>query len=148
MMDAKKEIRRAVDTGKIVFGSKQSLVHALNGKGKMVIVSKNTELEVREDIENACTISNVPLYKFEGTGLELGEVCGKPFTISAMTVLDEGKSKVTDLLKEQPAEEKKAKTAEKTEAKKAGKKPAVKSKKTVEKKTAKKEKAKSPKKSK
>ena len=35
--------------------------------------------------------------KYSEAGLVLGSVCGKPFTISVLLVLDEGKSKVLEL---------------------------------------------------
>jgi large subunit ribosomal protein L30e len=41
-------------------------------------------------------LSGVPLIVYEGTSLELGAVCGKPFTVSAMTIREAGDS---DILK-------------------------------------------------
>jgi hypothetical protein len=49
----------------------------------------------------------IPVFEFPGKGLELGSVCGKPFSIATLLVLDAGKSKVLDLATAQPKPKKK-----------------------------------------
>ena len=90
----------AVDTGKIVFGSDKTKKIALSGnKAKLVIISSNCPPETRQDLEHYCRLSKLPLYVFEGTGAQLGTTCGKPFGVSAMTVLDYGSSDLDKLVK-------------------------------------------------
>lgn len=38
--------------------------------------------------------TNVPVLEYEGTSVELGPICGKPFTIAAMAILDVGESDI------------------------------------------------------
>ncbi len=94
MADERKEIRRAVDTGKVVFGTKKSENNILKGNGKLIILSENTQKAVQERISHTANAIGIPLKKFGGTSLELGSVCGKPFPVSVMLVLNEGKSKI------------------------------------------------------
>ncbi|AJF60329.1 MAG: 50S ribosomal protein L30e [Candidatus Diapherotrites archaeon] len=95
-VDISKEIRRAVDSGKTVFGLKQSSKSVLTGSGKLLIVAGNTPAKIREKAIGEAGVSSIPVYEFNGSGLELGSVCGKPFTVSLMVVEDEGKSKVVE----------------------------------------------------
>ncbi|MBN2127008.1 MAG: 50S ribosomal protein L30e [Candidatus Diapherotrites archaeon] len=96
-MDANKEIRRAVDTGKIVFGFKETEKESMIGKAKMIILAKNIEQDKKEKMENYSKIGKIPIYSFEGTAKELGAICGKPFHINTLAVLDKGKSDVLKL---------------------------------------------------
>lgn len=95
--EAGKEIRRAVDTGKVLFGSKESLYSLKHGDGLLLVVTKNAPVLDLEEMAHIATLANVPVYKFAGNGLELGSVCGKPYVISTLLVTDEGKSKVLQL---------------------------------------------------
>lgn len=92
--EAGKEIRRAVDTGKVEFGTKES-VHALrHGEGQLLVIAQNTPELVVEDLKHLAKLAEIPVYLFAGNGHELGSVCGKPFVISTLLVREEGKSKV------------------------------------------------------
>lgn len=93
-IDSGKEIRRAVDTGKVLFGTKGAEKSLKNGSAKLIIIAGNCPKTVREKLVSLAEIGKTPHFEFAGTGLDLGSVCGKPFTITVMSVQDEGKSKV------------------------------------------------------
>ncbi|MEK6902877.1 MAG: 50S ribosomal protein L30e [archaeon] len=95
--EAGKEIRRAVDTGKVLFGGRESTYALRHGEGQLLIVTHNAPPLVLDDLKHTAYLSEIPVYVFKGTGLELGSVCGKPYVISTLLVLDGGKSKVQDL---------------------------------------------------
>ncbi|GEM_PF-200129 len=97
-VDANKEIRRAVDTGAVLFGTKSSEKSIKNGTAKLLVITSNIPQLAREKLVSFAQISQTPAYMFAGTGLELGSVCGKPFTISVMAIEDEGKSKVLEIV--------------------------------------------------
>jgi large subunit ribosomal protein L30e len=103
LKQASREIRRAVDTGKVLFGTRQGEYSVKQGKGKLLILTKNTPVYTAEKMQHIASISEIPVYTFQGTGLELGEVCGKPFVVSSLLVLDVGKSKVADLTEKKKA---------------------------------------------
>ncbi len=96
-VDAVKEIRRAVDTGKIAFGSKESEKSLKNGSAKLIIVANNVPKLVKEKTLSFAEAGKTPVFMFNGSGIELGSVCGKPFTVSLMAVLGEGKSRVLEI---------------------------------------------------
>ncbi len=98
-MEANKEIRRAVDTGKISFGYKECKKNILAGNGKLIIICNNIQKFEKENLEYLAQVEGKKIYAFEDNGLVLGSVCGKPFVVSTMLVIDEGKSKVLDLVK-------------------------------------------------
>ena len=98
-IEANKEIRRAVDTGKTLMGVRESEKNILSGKSKLVIMSENIPQDVYERIESLCKTSEIALYKYKGTSISLGSVCGKPFPIAVMSIEDAGKSKVSKLIK-------------------------------------------------
>ncbi|HZX20615.1 MAG TPA: 50S ribosomal protein L30e [archaeon] len=99
MVDVAKEIRRVVDTGKVVFGTKNSEKSLKNGTGKLIIIANNAPKLSKEKLVSLAETGETPYSIFEGSGIELGSVCGKPFTISSMVVLDKGKSKVLEIVK-------------------------------------------------
>ncbi len=94
--DYAKEIRRAVDTGKAVFGAKESEKSLKNGTAKLLIISNNAPKLHREMLVLLAEKAKVPILEYEGKSNELGSVCGKPFGISAMAIEDEGKSKILE----------------------------------------------------
>jgi len=100
MVSFESELKMLLKTGKVEFGSKKAIKAAKLWKAKMIILAKNAPPEVRKDIEYYAELSNIPVYIYDGTGVELGTLCGKPFIISAITVLDPGDSKILELTSE------------------------------------------------
>lgn len=96
-VDANKEIRRAVDTGKVAFGYKEAQKKMLAGQGEMLIVAKNMPKNEKETIKHTAAVEGKKVYEYSDTGLVLGSICGKPFVVSAMLILEAGKSKVLEL---------------------------------------------------
>jgi len=96
-MEVNIEIRRAVDTGKVNFGEKQTEKNILKGNGELIIISSNAKKLLKERLEHYAQLSEIPFYEFQGTSIELGSVCGKPFPISVMTILSKGKSKILEI---------------------------------------------------
>ena len=95
-MDFNKSVRRVVDTGRVELGTDKALKMALSGSAKMVVVARNMVKDRRRDLEHYCRMASVPVVEFAGTSIELGTVCGKPFPVSALSVVEEGHS---DILK-------------------------------------------------
>jgi len=98
-IDAGKELRRAVDTGKILFGLRSTERSILKGESRLVIISGNAEKYAKERVIQLCNSANVPFFEFGTTGLDIGSYSGKPFVVSFASVLDGGKSRLLDLAK-------------------------------------------------
>ena len=90
-------VRLAVESGKVDFGGRAGIGSADNVR--LFIVANNAPVGIREKIESRSKISNVPMIQFEGSSMELGSVCGKPFPVSVLSVFEEGSSNILELAK-------------------------------------------------
>jgi large subunit ribosomal protein L30e len=100
MVDVNKQIRMAVKTGKVGFGSKDAIASTGSARAKLIILAKNCRDTDREDIIHSAEQSEIPIYVFQGSSLDLGAVCEKPFPISAIVVREAGDSEVLKLVAE------------------------------------------------
>jgi len=98
MADISKAVRMAVDTGKVKFGTRDGVKAALKGDAKLILLSGNCPSETRADIERHAKLSGVGVHVFSGTSIELGSLCGKPFPISALTILEPGNSSILEII--------------------------------------------------
>jgi large subunit ribosomal protein L30e len=96
-MDVERAIRVAVDTGKVILGSKKTIQAIKFGEGELVVMAANAPKTLKEDIERYSQLSNVPVHTFDGSSVELGSICGKPFTVSALMVQEPGDSNILEL---------------------------------------------------
>ncbi|MGB9844440.1 50S ribosomal protein L30e [Methanothermobacter tenebrarum] len=97
-MDIDRGIRVAVDTGNVILGSKKSIQNLKLGKGKLVIIAENAPEDVKEDVEYYAKLSNIPVYVYNGSSVELGSVCGKPFTVTTLLIQDPGDSTILEIV--------------------------------------------------
>lgn len=87
-----------VESGKIEFGGRRGLKNAAGGgKIKAFVIAKNAPKELRDDITKYCKINNTRLMEFDGSTMELGSACGKPYPISVLSIFDVGTSNILDL---------------------------------------------------
>ncbi|WP_220607444.1 50S ribosomal protein L30e [Methanobrevibacter oralis] len=99
MMDVDRNIRVAVDTGDVTLGSEKSIQSLKLGKGQLVVVANNAPKEIVEDVEYYSNLSEIPSLTFDGTSVDLGSVCGKPFTVATLIINDPGDSTILDDLR-------------------------------------------------
>ncbi len=97
-MDVDRGIRVAVDTGNVTLGSSKTIQALKLGKGKLVIIAENCPQEAKEDVMQYSKLSEIPVITFEGTSVDLGSVCGKPFVVAAMIVNDPGDSTILEIV--------------------------------------------------
>ncbi len=91
-MDIEKQLPVAIKTGKVEFGSKKAFEAAAFGKAKMIILASNMPKEKRKEIERLAKLSNLPVRIYNGSGMDLGTLCGRPFAVLAVTIKDAGDS--------------------------------------------------------
>jgi len=99
MKDLKTEINDAMRTGKITIGAKSVSGALLNSNPKLILVSSNCPNNVEEEIVYYSKLSNVPYKMLPNDSLELGSMCGRPFPVSTLGVIDEGESGILDMIK-------------------------------------------------
>jgi large subunit ribosomal protein L30e len=90
-MDINKALKNAVSTGKVLFGFEQTKRALSTKSAKLIIVSQNCPEDHLAQIVNQ---KDVPYYRFSGTNIELGSACGKPFSVSVLSVLNPGESEI------------------------------------------------------
>jgi large subunit ribosomal protein L30e len=100
-MDIRFQVRRAMDTGRVLLGFRQTEKSLLNGNAKLIILARNAPEVERERIEYLAKVGGVPVYHFDGTTVDLGHVCGKPFAVSMLVVEDAGDSSILELAQEE-----------------------------------------------
>jgi large subunit ribosomal protein L30e len=105
VIDIDKAIATAVKTGKVSLGANSAVQNAKTGKAKMVILATNCPKALREDVEYYCKLSNIPLITYKGSSLDLAALCGKPFTISALSIREPGDSEILRLMESAEPEE-------------------------------------------
>ena len=87
-------LRLTVESGKVVFGTRRG--SATDGV-KMYVIAKNTPEDTREAISAKAKESEVPVLDFNGTTMQLGSVCGKPFPVAVLSIMDPGTSNILEL---------------------------------------------------
>ena len=96
-MDIERAIRVAVDTGKVILGLNKSIQAIKLGNGELVVMAANAPKNVQEDIEVYSKLSEIPVHVFDGSSVELGSICGKPFTVAVLVVQEPGDSNILEL---------------------------------------------------
>jgi large subunit ribosomal protein L30e len=93
-MDLAHALKVALDSGTVKLGLTETLEAAKGKKAKLLIVARTcpdpTLLKER-------AVGKIPIYHYEGTAVDLGQACGRPFPISAMAILDAGSSAILTL---------------------------------------------------
>jgi len=93
------EIKNALKSGKVVLGTKQTLKLLKLGKLKVVVMAKTAPPDVVSDVNYYAKLSNVPVLIFSGNSYDLGLLCGKPFPVTLLGVIDLGESRLLELVK-------------------------------------------------
>jgi len=91
MIDISKALKAAITTGKVEFGVDQTEKAVKAGKAQMIILASNCPSETLK------STSGVKVHVYEGNNMELGALCGKPFSVSALAVIDKGTSNILTL---------------------------------------------------
>jgi large subunit ribosomal protein L30e len=92
-LDIAKSLRTAIRDGKVSIGAKNTLKSILRGDTQLVVLASNCPQRFRERIIS----KSVPTVNLEMNSVELGSICGKPFTISALSVIDAGSSDIMSI---------------------------------------------------
>lgn len=98
MVDIARELQVAVRTGTVVFGIRKTVRSLLEGRAKLVILAANCPPEYREDVEYYAKLSNVSIFTYPGSSIELGAACRRPHRISALAVIDPGESGILNFV--------------------------------------------------
>ncbi len=92
-MDMHRALRQVVQTGEVHFGVRQAKKALRDQTARLIVVPENIPDSTLDELRG---ISQIPMVRFAGTNFELGTVCGKPFSVSALTVIEAGDSDIMD----------------------------------------------------
>jgi len=98
-MEIDKGIRLCVDSGKVELGADKTRKLLRTGEPKLVVLAANCPSDMAQEIRRYGELAGVPILGYHGTSVELGVVCGKPFSVSAMAVLNAGNSEIMQTVK-------------------------------------------------
>jgi large subunit ribosomal protein L30e len=97
MMDLNKQISMVVKTGKVELGCSKATDSAKTGKARLIVISSNCPEPHKSSILYNAKVSEVPVYVYSGTSMDLGAACEKPFLVAALTVKEPGDSEILKL---------------------------------------------------
>jgi large subunit ribosomal protein L30e len=93
-MDFNASLRRAIKTGDVLLGQNRTEKCVQSGKARMVVVAGNCPGEFTKKLAGH---PDLFVHIFEGSSVQLGKACGKPFMVSALAVADPGESDLLSL---------------------------------------------------
>jgi large subunit ribosomal protein L30e len=93
-MDFNVSLRRAIKTGDVILGQNQTEQCINEGRAQMVVVAGNCPEKFRKSLSSQ---EGLFLHIYEGSSVQLGKACGKPFMVSALAVVDPGESDLLNL---------------------------------------------------
>ncbi len=88
------DIRLAVDSGEVLLGVKQVIKSIKDNSAKLVITANKNKQDTLNDLKYITDISNIKLEIFKGNSSELGAVCGKPYSVSTLSIINPGDSSI------------------------------------------------------
>ena len=75
------------------------LVEAMPQHETAVVCFNEGSKDIVEDVEYYAKLSEIPSYTYEGSSVDLGSVCGKPFTVATLIINDPGDSTILEDLR-------------------------------------------------
>lgn len=96
MADLANNIRLAVDSGKVALGVNDVMDSIKKNDAKLIVVASNNRKDILDDIQHLSKVASIKTIVFEGNSMELGALCGKPYSVSALSVIEEGHSKILE----------------------------------------------------
>jgi large subunit ribosomal protein L30e len=93
-MDIAHALKVALQTGKVRLGLDETVASAKAKQAKILIVAKSCP---NPTLTGQRRFDKIPIYHYDGSAVDLGAACGKPFPVSALAVLDPGSSAILSL---------------------------------------------------
>jgi large subunit ribosomal protein L30e len=88
--------REAISSKKYRAGTREVL-KSIKGT-KLLIVSESIGQKLKEKLEEQASSSNIPMYHFRGSSLQLARLCGVPYRVSAISLKTGNIEDINDVL--------------------------------------------------
>ncbi|MEM3841233.1 MAG: 50S ribosomal protein L30e [Candidatus Micrarchaeaceae archaeon] len=92
MADLNIDVRLAVDSGETAIGAKSTIKSIIEGKAKLIVTTSKSKKELLDDLNHLSKIAGIKIVVFDGTPIEFGAVCGKPYSVSVISIINPGDS--------------------------------------------------------
>ncbi len=93
------ELYLALKSGNVILGARRVIKQLKSGENpKLVIVASNAPQDIKMEVEYLAKLANVPVYQYPGKSIDLGRAFKKPFFVSVAAVMEEGESKILEVL--------------------------------------------------
>jgi large subunit ribosomal protein L30e len=79
-------IQEKVKANEAVIGYNRVMKLLKTGKPKMIIIANNMPKERKEALLHNAKLAKVEVKEFDNDNVNLGLVCGKPFSVSALAI--------------------------------------------------------------
>lgn len=79
-------IKEIIKEKKIIIGSKKTLKIAKIGKIEKIILAKDLDEKIKEEIKNIAKIGKIEIIEINKTKEEIGEELNKPFSIGCIGI--------------------------------------------------------------
>jgi len=96
MVDFSKALKTTIKKGKVKIGIRQTKININNGSAKLIVLANNCPQS--SEIKKLSKKKKIPVYDFNSHSIDLGYALGKAFSISAIAVLDDGGSNITQIV--------------------------------------------------
>ena len=93
-----KTLKDAIKSEKYVVGTKQ--VSKSLKDSKLIVISQSIPKDITDNIEKNAKKEKIPTFKFKGTSVALGKLCGLQFRVSLIAITSLSDSNVNSVLKE------------------------------------------------
>ncbi len=95
MANLANDIRLAVDSGESSIGVREVMRSLMSNKSKLIIVA-STAQDIVDDIKHTAKIIDTNVIVFDCDSMELGTICGKPYSVSSLSIINPGNSKILE----------------------------------------------------
>ena len=93
-MDFNASLRKAIKTGDVMLGQNSTAECIKDGKAQIVVVAANCPAPYKTMLDEQ---NDVYVHTFEGSSMQLGKACGKPFMVSVLAIISAGESDIISL---------------------------------------------------
>jgi len=85
-MDISKIIKEKIKQDKVLLGYKSVMKSLKSSRSELIIYANNLPDDRKKMIEHNAKISNVEIKEYPNDNVNLGLVCGKPFSVSVLAI--------------------------------------------------------------
>jgi len=104
LAEVNRELFKALSTGTVLIGSKETIKACKARAAKVIIHASNCPLAIRREVEALGGTGGAEpcIYDYPANSLELGLACGKPYAVASACITEPGDSEIVRLLSPNP----------------------------------------------